>query len=165
VTNLESVAAAWWRGDGTEDALDEVFDILNYDRERVPQLVAALAAAAPSGGLQYIGTSIVEDLAFQVEDGELSGAEALRLVVDSGLSRSQLFSVLTGAYAVNLRALDDLRGVALSTAQASWLLNDRAPNRWANSGQTVTDGDGLKFVAGQTAWQAELARRSSAQPS
>jgi len=163
--NLEATAAAWWQGDGSEDAFDEVFEVLNDDHQQVPRLIAALAAAAPPGALQYIGTSVVEDLAFQVDDGDLSGIEALRLVLDSGLSPSQLFLVLTGAYAVNLHSLDDLRGVPLSPAQTSWLLDDRAPNRWADSGQTVIDGDGLTFVPGQTAWQAELARRSPSQPS
>ena len=139
--NLKAVAVEWWRGDGTQPAFDEVFEILNHDRQRVPLLIEALASTAPSGALSYIGV------------------EALRLVLDSGLSPSELFLILTGAYANYLESLDNLSGAPFSASQLAWLLDDGATNRWASPGQTSIDGDGLRFAPDQTPWQAELKRR------
>jgi hypothetical protein len=159
VTQLARIARAWWRGDGTTPAFDAIDDIVSRDHALVPQLIAALMSTAPPDALPYIGTSVVEDLSFEVEDGRLTGEEALRLIVDSGGSPSELFSVFTGAYAHALDRLDALRGAPFSPVQTSWLLDDDAPNRWAQSGQTILDGDGLAFIPQQTRWQAELANR------
>lgn len=158
--DLDALAAAWWEGDGTMPAYERVDEILTYEHDSVPPLIAALARTAPSGALPYIGTSVVEDLGFQVEEGELSGDEALSLVLASGLSPSQLFSVFAGAYASYLILLAELKGAPFSETQTAWLLDDTSPQRWAQSGQTLLRGDGFEFVPGQTLWQNELERRA-----
>lgn len=159
------MAAVWWQGTtGADDeeyevADDEVFEIVHRDRDRVPSLIAALAATAPPGALSYIGTSVVEDLTFEVEQGDLAGVEALRLVLESELSPEELFVVLSGAWAHLLEPLDRLRGTPFSPSQLAWLFDSLAPNRSPNVGQTIIDGDGLRFLPEQTPWQAELALR------
>jgi hypothetical protein len=161
VIDLRTLAAAWWVSDGTTPSYDQVDDIVRSDHELLPSLIAALAATAPTGALEYIGTTVVEDLAIMVREGDLADTEAIRLMLASQLTPAQLFSVLSGAYADLLLTLDGLCGTPLSSHQVDWLLDEHAPNRRPREGQTIVDGDDLRFVPGQTPWQEHLQRQNA----
>ncbi|MFT4284020.1 MAG: hypothetical protein QM598_04225 [Protaetiibacter sp.] len=92
--DLERLARACWSR--ADEAWDEVRE-LTEERDRVPELIRALAAAAPEGALSYIGVTVLEDIAM---DGESSGAEdgAIDALLAAELDLATSYEILSGPY-------------------------------------------------------------------
>jgi hypothetical protein len=155
---LRRLATRWWVSDGTDTAFDEVLRIERDDHAVLPALISALVATAPQGVTAYVGTTLVESLAMDVERGDLPAHVPLDLVLAAGLDRGQLFAVLSGAYADLLRTIDAGERLVghLTRRQIDWLLDDAAPHRWPKEGVVVAHDDDIQFIPGATEWQRRL---------
>lgn len=125
----------------------------------VAALIREMVHTAPEGGWAYVGTWIVEDMAFNFEYLKRGGQEkVLELILKAKLTRDELFGVLSGVYPDYLEgfgARERLVGI-LSSAQITWLL-DR--NEGTNGGYAVAKGDGVRILPGPSDWERLYADR------
>lgn len=159
--DLDELTREWWASDGGDDAFDRVLEIGWEEHETLPALIGALVRSSPSGGESYIGITIVEDLYYDALKAETGLEGPLDLLLAAHLGRAAVFGVLSGVYPDVLEGLEVRTRLAnlLSAGQIDWLLDGKAPNRWAQVGITLVDGDSLRFDPNEIEWQRLLQRR------
>lgn len=137
-----------WQGDGTDDAFDEVMDIVDNDVESVPALLRALVDAAPDGALSFLGVTILEDLSSNAEFRDESDP-AIDVLLKAGLSRNDVFEILSGPWPEYLERWDVRHRLdrLFTSAQLDALLDwDTRFNR-----RIEIDGDGVR-LSDLSAW-------------
>jgi hypothetical protein len=155
VERLRDLAAGWWLGP-SDDLDDEgpweaVDALVQADSDALPAVIRALADTAPEGGLSYIGVSVVEDLEILAEVQHRPSRTVAHLTA-AGLSREELFEILSGPwthYLVDLDVRSAFAGI-FSERQFAWLLDDAAPSRRDPEVRTLPDGEGLRQSRGST---------------
>ncbi len=131
--DLETIAREWWAGDGSQDAFDEVWDIQQYERERVPALIRAMLDTAkeaqPSKSIADVGTSLIESLL--TEPDPVPPAQVFAFIRAAEVTHDELLGVLSGVYPEMLVMYDltGLFGDVLTRGEIAWLTDRSASGR------------------------------------